>query len=163
MLLARDDIGIQDVEHHTAKENQVSMLLNADRKKMKLRYLGILSVFVLSPIMAQDKILETDWLKPNEGSQGEHLGAEVQRVQTDEEQQVTVIDISLPLENAEQYEDVEVITFDQGIPLKQLKPHEWINDYEKGDYGLRIFLKRNPIMGFRVRLIDIEDDKQRGK
>lgn len=36
MLLARDDIGIQDVEHHTAKENQVSMLLNADRKKNEI-------------------------------------------------------------------------------------------------------------------------------
>lgn len=119
--------------------------------------LSVLFCFVVALPASAQQVLESDWLKPSQGSQGEKLGAEVERIQVDDDRDRTVIDISLPLDRVEHIDQVEVISLDKGLPMQQLDRHQWLDDYEKGEYGLRVFLKRYPTTGFRIRLIDADD------
>lgn len=128
---------------------------------MKKLLLACLLLTVSGWLSAQQKVLETDWLQPSVGSEGTVLGAEVKRIAQLPDDKGFVIDLAIPLENASRFDEIEVISNDTDSPLPQLKTHRWIEDYEKDDYGLRIFLKRNPRVGFRLRLIDMDSDKQR--
>ena len=125
---------------------------------MKNKALMLLAVLCSLSVNAQDKTLETDWLDPEIGSTGQRLGAEITDIKTAPDSS-TIIDFRLPLDNADQYQDIEVYDRSGKIPMKQVKPHKWMDDYEKGDYGLRIFLKRHPETGLRLRLIGSDDDK----
>jgi hypothetical protein len=110
-------------------------------------------------VAAQQKasILESDWLNTNVGSTGDKMGAKVIRVTNDPGKDSTTVDILLPVENADEYDGIVVIGKDSKQPIKQVKDPEWLEqDYQKNEYGLRLYLKKEPGFQFRLRLIDNE-------
>ena len=113
----------------------------------------------IGPALASgsEPTLQSDWLEAVPGSAGQALGTEVRHVETLGSEGV-LIDLSIPLENATNYERIEVISRETSAPMKQTQPHLWTEDYEKGNYGLRLYLKKHPQVGFRIRLQDNNRD-----
>ncbi len=110
-------------------------------------------------VVADTKVndLQSDWLEAEQGSSGQTLGAEVKQVKSLGSDGVR-IDLTITLEDAGRYDGIEVISRETSLPMKQSRPHLWIEDYEKGNYGLRLYLKKHPKVGFRVRLQDSSRD-----
>ena len=102
----------------------------------------------------QPLILETDWLDSAIGSHGNTLGAKVVDVDITPDKNSTILEISLPIENPDDFEKIEVIGKRPQQPIPQSRDAEWIKDYEKGTYGLRLHLKKKAGFEFRLRLID---------
>ncbi len=122
--------------------------------------LVIASILVFSTYLYADKqplILETDWLSSAVGSHGNTLGAKVVDVEIMPDKDSTVLEVSLPIENPDDFERVEVIGRRSLQPITQTKDAEWIKDDENGNYGLRLHLKKKTEFEFRLKLID--DDK----
>ncbi|MBC8508869.1 MAG: hypothetical protein H8D34_28775 [Chloroflexi bacterium] len=107
--------------------------------------------------------LESDWLDSRIGSSGNILGAKIINVVNDPGSNITVIDIMLPLDNLDNYEQVEVIGKTSQQPIKQRRSAEWIKNYDNDSYGLRLHLKKEPGFEFRLRLIDSEPGSKSSK
>ena len=119
----------------------------------------ILSLLVASSVaMANDLILalETDWLGTEVGRTGEVIGAKVTEIESNDENDTTIIEIKMPVKNPERFEGVEVIGKKTQQPIKQQSEAEWFKNYEDGAYGLRLHLKKSSNFEFRIKLIDNE-------
>lgn len=103
-------------------------------------------------------ILETDWLKTEVGSTGNNLGAKVESIDKHEMSGATIIEISLPINDIDDIDKIEVISKTSEDPIKQIRAPEWIEDYEKGNNGLRLYINKKTGFEFRLRLIDNEKD-----
>ncbi len=120
------------------------------------------SFLFLSTLCSAQKpplILETDWLNSSVGSKGDILGAKVTDVDKVLGQDITILEISLPLENPENIDKIEVIGKNSTQPISQAGEPVWVEDYEKGTQGLRLYLKKKPGFEFRLRLIDNEEGR----
>ena len=118
------------------------------------------SIVFFSTCLYADKkkvILETDWLNSTIGSHGDTLGAKVVDVDITPDKDSTVLEVTLPIDNPDDFEKIEVIGKKSLQPIPQSKDAEWIKDYENGTYGLRLHLKKKTGFEFRLKLID--DDK----
>ena len=115
-------------------------------------------LFTSSAIAADNPklILETDWLESTKGSQGHTLGARVSDVDKIPSKESTVLEIAIPIDNPDSFDKIEVIGKNSQQEIPQTRSPEWIEDYENGKPGLRLFLKKKP--GFEFRLKFIDDD-----
>lgn len=118
----------------------------------------ILLIFGTFALYAQDlsNIVETDWLQMKEGSSGKTLGAKVESITTPGSDGSTIINLTIPVDNPEQIDAIEVISRETDKPVQQTKKAEWVKDYETEKHELRLFLTRKPGFEFRLRLIDNE-------
>ena len=104
-------------------------------------------------------ILETDWLNSSVGSKGDILGAKVTDVDKVLSKDITILEISLPIENPENFDKIEVFGKNSTQPIPQSGEPVWIEDSETGNQGLRLYLKKKPGFEFRLRLIDNEEGR----
>ena len=129
--------------------------------KNNAKYLYLLSLLILPfNVFSSDNalILESDWLKFEEGSKGQALGATVENIEPQGGDGVIILELSLPLNNPTDFDSIEVLSRNTGEPIEQKKPPVWIEDYENGKYGLRLFLIKKPAVEFRLRLVDEQRD-----
>jgi len=115
----------------------------------------ILSILLASSIaLAKEPkpTLETDWLDTEIGSKGSVLGAVVVDVEKATDS-VTIIEIKMPIDNPEAFDDIEVIDKKTLQPIKQKEKAKWIKYDEDGAAGLRLRVKKTDFE-FRVRLTD---------
>ena len=121
--------------------------------------MSILSILLVASIALAGEsklILETDWLDTQVGSTGDVLGAKVVAVENNPDSDITTIEIKMPINNPEAFEDIEVIGKKTLKPIKQKGNAEWVENHEEGIYGLRLRLKKSHNFEFRIRLIDNE-------
>ena len=115
------------------------------------------SLVILSPVLGA---LETDWLKLEEGHEGDKIHAKVNRIKLPElggdgGQHVTV---SIPKDELESTDKVrEVVVVGQRDGKEEVLSgtrYEWAEDYENDNYGLIIKLDKMQNFPIRVYLKD---------
>ena len=116
----------------------------------------VLSILLVSSITFAKEpkaTLETDWLDTEVGSKGGVLGAIVVDVEKATDSDLTIIEIKMPIDNPEAFDDIEVIDKKTLQPIKQKEKAKWIKYDEDGAAGLRLRVKKTDFE-FRVRLTD---------
>ena len=108
------------------------------------------SVVLLAPLLAfaqtGSETLETDWLELVKGYRGETMGAELVEIEEGDTADVQEITLAIPktaISHPDAIEEVVVI----GRKPEKREPlditYEWVDDYDKDNYGLVIRLGRN--------------------
>jgi hypothetical protein len=98
------------------------------------------------PLTADEDMMKTDWLHLIEGYQGEAVGAQMRKVETDErtgEQKLTISIPKISITDPSQMEEVVVVgqAPEERKPLFNFKYEtEWVDDYDSNHYGLVVRL-----------------------
>ena len=125
---------------------------------MKVKNLWLSTLVItalLGPLQSfGDDILETDWLETEAGSTGNAIGAKV--IKVEQQDDVTMVDVSVPLEELENYEEVMVYGYKPAKPepIILLKDVEWLRDNNKDAYGVRFYVKGVPSLQFQLKFYD---------
>ena len=116
---------------------------------MSIRFLSQLLFFALLmpfSLSADEDMMKTDWLQLIEGYQGETVGAQMRKVETDEatgEQKLTISIPKIAITDPSLMEEVVVIgqAPEERKPIFNFKYEaEWVDDYDNNHYGLVIRL-----------------------
>jgi len=114
--------------------------------------LGLLSM----PSLAAE--LQTDWIEPVEGYQENTLGAKLRAVDVSPDDGSTRVTISIPKASLEDDTDMqEVIVYGRKADKSESQiniRHEWVEDYEKDNYGLILYLGKDGNIPLRLYLKD---------
>lgn len=138
--------------------------------------LGLLLTFCLAAnLHANDQdsdVLKTEYLKPVVGSRDSALGAQI--VAVEQRKNSLRIEISLPppktAANTEiLLEEMTVIgepfanNLPEGSPeIKQVQQHEWINDIDRGEYGLVLYLPKSENFALHINYRNLSQERQSG-
>ncbi|MEH6580756.1 MAG: hypothetical protein V7754_02390 [Halioglobus sp.] len=128
------------------------------------RYVAFLLIF---PALAwsQNQMTETDWLEMVEGYKGETIGAQVRKVEEDEETGGQKLTISIPkiaISDPSDMEEVVVVgqAPEERGPIFDFKyEFEWVDDYDNDHYGLVVRLGKST--NWPIRLFMQSDDGPR--
>jgi hypothetical protein len=108
------------------------------------------SVLLLAPLLAfaqaNSEILKTDWLELEKGYRGETVGAELVEIEegdTADMQEITVAIPKTAISHPDTIEEVVVIGKKPEKPEPLDITYEWVDDYDKDNYGLVIRLGKN--------------------
>lgn len=108
------------------------------------------SALLLAPLLAfaqaSSETLETDWLELVKGYRGETMGAELVEIEEGEtagEQEITLAIPKTAISHPDAIEEVVVIGRKPEKPEPLDITYEWVDDYDKDNYGLLIRLGKN--------------------
>jgi len=116
---------------------------------------------------AQKQTTETDWLHLVEGYKGESVGAEMRKVEVDEETGGQKLIITIPkiaISHPSEMEEVVVVgqAPEERGPIFDFKyEFEWLDDYDDDHYGLMIRLGEGS--SWPIRLYMHSDDGARSQ
>lgn len=101
------------------------------------------------PALAQDdkEVLKTDWLEQTEGYKGESMGAQLRNIEaegTDGGRKLTLAIPKTAIAHPDAIEEVVVVGKkpEEPEPLMNIRV-EWVDDYDRDNYGLIIHLGKD--------------------
>ncbi len=114
----------------------------------------------IEPPKLQTTIVETDWLKPQAGHKGKTLGARIDKVEKVNEQDITVISVSLP----EQINDIEEVVVlgkpddinAELVPLSQPQKFSVLSSPDKN--GIVVYLPKSQDFVLRINYYEKTPD-----
>lgn len=101
-------------------------------------------------------VIETGYLEAKPGYTGDVIGAEVENITINEERNLQIIDINVPIYLDEDDIDRVKVFSKSGKPIPQNKEAEIFNDYENNNVGIKLYLPKKNV-GFKLKLIDESD------
>ena len=116
----------------------------------------------VNPIPEEDitpynSVIETDYLEARTGYIGKVLGAEIEKVTANENQDMQIIEINLPIDpDIEEIDSVKVFAR-SGKPIPQDETAKVFNDYENNNVGIKLYLPKQKNLVFKLKLIDESD------
>ena len=93
-----------------------------------------------------DESMQTDWLELVKGYRGETVGAELVEIEEGDTEDTQKITLAIPksaMRHPDEIEEVVVIGRKPEKPEPLDITYEWLDDYDKDNYGLVIRLGRN--------------------
>ena len=118
---------------------------------------GVLLLLLLLPFIAlaqaEGEPLESDWLELVKGYKGKNLGTEL--VEIDDEGETRTITLAIPktsMGDPDEIEEVVVVGRKPEKPQPLDITYEWLDDYDKDNYGLVIRLGKNSRWPIRLYL-----------
>ena len=104
--------------------------------------------------------IETGYLEVRTGYTGDVLGAEIGKITENDDQQLQIIEIILPIDpDVDEVDRVKVLSR-SGNPIPQDKAAQIFNDYENNNVGIKLYLPKQKDLVFKLKLIDDPDPLQ---
>jgi hypothetical protein len=134
-------------------------------KYRNIRVLTGLALLLPTLCLAQNQMTETDWLEMVEGYTDSAVGAQIRKIERDNdtgEQKLTITIPKIAISDPDMMEEVVVVgqaPKERG-PLFEFKyEYEWLDDYDNDNYGLVIRLGKEA--NWPIRLYMHSDDGPR--
>lgn len=125
---------------------------NGDLSMSNKRYwqsVGLALLLQCAPTLAQsdNETLKTDWLEQTEGYKGESMGAELREIEEEDTEGGRLITLAIPktaIVHPDAIEEIVVVGKkpEEPEPLMNIRT-EWVNDYDRDNYGLIIHLGKD--------------------
>lgn len=96
--------------------------------------------------------IETDVLQAKPAYTGKVLGAKIEQVTIDEQDQIQIIDISVAI-NPDKVNHIQVLS-PSGDIVKQDRTAQILRDYENNNVGIKIFIPKQQNWVFKLRLME---------
>jgi hypothetical protein len=125
-----------------------------DKKYWHLLAFALLLQAVPALTQNENETLKTDWLEQTEGYKGESMGAELREIEEDNTGGGRLITLAIPktaITHPDAIEEIVVVGRkpEEPEPLLNIRT-EWLDDYDRDNYGLLIHLGKDSKWPLRI-------------